>query len=148
MLMAKPTTRKRPDKPRGDIATRFKKGNKISRLGGLASVAAKAKGRRLTAVLRDVLENCTDPKSGLTYNVAVNVAMAQEAALGNVKAFNSIMNRIEGKPIQAVELSGPAKAPIKTIRGGMTLEEKAQAYADMAAGKVPETPTPDGEESN
>jgi hypothetical protein len=127
-------------KPRGDFATRFKKGDKESaRIGGLAACAARAKGQRLSAILRDMLENVKDPRTGLAYGVAACNAMAKQAIAGNVQAFQAIADRTEGKPTQAVEISGPDKKPIKTIHGGMTLEEKARAWNDIASGKVPDT---------
>jgi len=76
-------------------------------------------GRSKNYVLTDIMNaigNEVDPKTGKTYFQVAAEAMPSKAFRGDVQAFREIADRVEGKPRQRLELSGPdgSQIPIGT----------------------------------
>jgi hypothetical protein len=81
------------------IATRFQPG-----------VSGNPGGRPKMRILSDMLAaiGCeVEPKSGKTWFQLAAEALVSKAFRGDVQAFREIADRVDGRSIQSVELSGP-----------------------------------------
>jgi len=65
----------------------------------------------MTDTLRRLLEEKTE--DGLTYREAIVLKMREMALGGNLEAAKYVIDRLEGKPAQAVELSGDERRPLR-----------------------------------
>jgi hypothetical protein len=54
--------------------------------------------------------------------------MCQEAEMGNVHAFNALVDRVEGKPMQAHEIGTKDGQPLPHLHLGLTLTEMTRIY--------------------
>jgi hypothetical protein len=65
--------------------------------------------------------------TGKTWAAVIAESLLKEAAKGNVRAISELANRVEGKPLQAVELGMNSSSEIDT----MTDEELKQRLAEL-----------------
>lgn len=73
------------------------------------------RGRIIKDALMLALEREADVEGKLTRKiVAMADALVDKAVKGDVQAFNAVCDRIEGKPVQAVEMTGADGGPIQT----------------------------------
>jgi len=111
----------------------FKPGHKLN-IGkknalGNRGPQAKLEKRFITATLRNELL-----KSSKGYATRVHKmvdAQIKKAEKGDTFAFNSIADRIEGRPTQAHEHSGKSGGPIGIVNTSMSLSEMMRAYAQL-----------------
>ena len=54
--------------------------------------------------------------------------MCREAEIGNVHAFNALVDRVEGKPVQAHELGTKDGQPLPHLHLGLSLTEMTRIY--------------------
>lgn len=69
------------------------------------------KSRPFTETLRELMEHKLE--DGRTYREAIVQKMMDLAVAGNVDAAKYVADRLEGKPAQAVELSGDERRPLR-----------------------------------
>ena len=69
------------------------------------------KSTPMTDTLRELLEVCGE--DGRTHREVIIAKMISLAAAGNVDAAKYICDRLQGKPAQAVELSGDERRPLR-----------------------------------
>lgn len=79
----------------------------------------KTEGRgRPPALFADAIRRALvqkDPRSKTIALHRIAAAMVREAESGNVQAFKEIIDRIDGKVAQAVQVTGAAGGPIETV---------------------------------
>jgi Family of unknown function (DUF5681) len=100
------------------MTTRFKPGQ-----------SGNPAGRSKTYVLTDILNaigNEVDPKTGKTYFQVAAEAMLSKAFRGDVQGFREIADRVEGKPRQRLELSGPDRSQIPIGTGIEDLDSRIE----------------------
>lgn len=102
----------------GNTATQFQKGNKMQKPKGYEQ--AKTIIKRVLAT-----ENAENPS--ISNSEAMIIAMVQKALKGDVQAFNSLYDRVHGKPKTAMELSGDFAA--HNLRYSSNEELKAKIAA-------------------
>jgi len=86
------------------IATRFKPGQS-------GNPGGRPKTRELTEMLRAVC-NEIDPKSRKSFFQLAAESLLREVFAGDVQAFKELADRVEGRTVQQVELSGPEGSAI------------------------------------
>jgi hypothetical protein len=107
-------------------AGRFKTGNVV----GLGNQNAR-RGRFLTQALVAEL-NETDPVTGQKKFRALVKRLVDHAISkdGDLAAIGMIFDRVEGKAVQAVELSGRDGRPMETITSETSLRDAVRIYTD------------------
>jgi len=68
-------------------------------------------GHTMTETLRRLLEEKRE--DGQTYREAILLKMRDLAIGGNLEAAKYVIDRLEGKPAQALELSGDQRRPLR-----------------------------------
>jgi porphobilinogen deaminase len=71
-----------------------------------------SRGRRMQARLNEILDRISGQA---TIEEAVNERLVVEALNGNIAAYIAIRDTVDGRPRQAVELSGPDGGPIHNL---------------------------------
>jgi hypothetical protein len=108
------------------------KGNKLAlgNKGPGQSLAIRRERRFITSLLIDKLSRIYRDAKGNKSMRAERMldAVLKKAEKGDVYAFNSITDRIEGKPTQAHEISGRDGKPITMITAAMSLAEMVRTY--------------------
>jgi len=108
-------------------ATRFKPGESGNPLGRPRDVVSVSL-RRLLA------EPCPQYADGRTWAEAISVTICNLALRGNVHAAQEICDRTEGKPAQAISLSGGLE-----MHGYLTVEEinqRIMSLTDRARARI------------
>lgn len=127
MKKNQPATRREQEKRRRgnpDIAelgraTRFAPGQSGNPLG--------QRRDRVSAQLKMLMDSpCPFDKEGRTWCEAIAWAMVKKALRGDVRAFSEIADRVDGKPRQSIELSGPDGGAIP-----VGLEEVQKRIAEL-----------------
>lgn len=114
----------------------FQKGHRKS-VGGRgrdAEARRKEYDRKfLTRGLLHELERKSRDGNGISVTNAQRVIrqLVRLAGRGDAKAIKEIFDRVEGRPIQGVELTGRDKKPIEVIRRDMTPQEAARIFQSM-----------------
>jgi hypothetical protein len=110
---------------------RFTKGHRLSVGNAGNNLDVRRRKRFLTEGLIHIL-TIEDPKKRerLMDRMLKKYASLAVNGKGRADVIRDIFDRVEGKPVQAVELTGKDGAAIKTITGQMTIEEAARAYAE------------------
>lgn len=106
-------------------ATQFKSGAKAvesGRKGGVASGQAKREKKILTEILMKKLAKKL-PDGG-TVGEAVVDSIIATAMGGDVKAFVAIADRVEGKPVQQVDLSGELSVADRLLAARARMQQK------------------------
>lgn len=104
----------------------FQKGNQLQRVRG-----PQARARFLTQQLIAEL-NEFDPSEGIQkFRVLVRrlVERAIRPENADFAAMQFIFDRVEGRAMQAIEMSGPERKPIEQITMEMPLSDIARLYA-------------------
>lgn len=70
----------------------------------------RPKGQSLTAILRALAREEVRP--GVTVAEAISRRLLQLAMKGDRRAIRDVFDRLEGRPVQAIELSGPDEGAI------------------------------------
>jgi hypothetical protein len=65
----------------------------------------------MTDLLRELME--VKGEDGLTHKQVIMGKLLSMAATGNLEAIKYVLDRLEGKPAQAVELSGDERRPLR-----------------------------------
>jgi hypothetical protein len=100
-------------------ATRFAPGQSGNPLG--------QRRDRISAQLKMLMDQpCPFDKEGRTWCEAIAWAMVKKALRGDVRAFAEISDRVDGKPRQSIELSGPEGGAIP-----VGLEEVQKRIAEL-----------------
>lgn len=105
--------------------TQFKSGAKAvesGRKGGVASGQAKREKKILTEILMKKLAKKL-PDGG-TVGEAVVDSIIATAMGGDVKAFVAIADRVEGKPVQQVDLSGELSVADRLLAARARMQQK------------------------
>lgn len=95
-------------------------------VGGKREGSGRKKGvpNKATASIREAAQQYTEQALQTLFNV---MNTATEPAAARVSAANSILDRAFGKPVQAVQASGPDGGPIETKAtidtSGLTTEQ-------------------------
>lgn len=84
--------------------------------------------RRITKRLHSELDKLTD--MGVTIESAIVTKVCQMAMNGEMSAVNFVADRVEGKPTQAIELTGRDGGPIAHIGVELTPSDAARLYAN------------------
>lgn len=73
--------------------------------GESGNLAGRPKAKPLTDELRRLLEQEAPKGRGQTWAALIAEALVKRASKGDVRAISELGNRIEGRPVQAVELA-------------------------------------------
>lgn len=101
-----------------------------------------AVNRFMTAAIRNKLVSIADQKTrhmvmhrivDKLFEIALE---GDEDGKGCLQAITQIIDRVEGTPVRAVEISGPEKGPIETITAETSLEELADKYGEMIGAQA------------
>ena len=113
-------------KPAVGARTRFQPGNKLG-TGGRPSMKPYTDAYRKIAdrTIKDLQIRSSD-----TVAVAVAKAMAQKAAQGKVPAAQEIANRIEGTPLQTINMDTGRSDPLAELIAEFRLQNEKKADAD------------------
>lgn len=74
----------------------------------------RANQYRIKRTLEKLLDEASSKREGLTRLEAACKAQLEKAEDGDTQAFREIADRVDGKPVQAVEASGPDGSPMQT----------------------------------
>lgn len=74
--------------------------------------------RRLLEITQNFENPITEETAGFTVAEQMDLAQIMKAKSGDTQAYNTIMDRLEGKPKQTVEESGEKKIIIETRKYG------------------------------
>lgn len=136
----KPDPKRKPKAKKSGNTGQFQPGHKLS--GGARGPIGKLAKRFLTAAVIDRLQEVEKIKGGPAAGIMALHRLAdvlvRNALGGDQHAINAVFDRVEGKPIQAVELSGRDGKAFVTISGEMSPEEAARAYAQTLIETDPE----------
>ena len=94
--------------------------------GGMREGAGRPKGSR-SAATRQVQERISDlakQHSDTAVKALASIAENGVSEAARVSAANSLLDRAYGKPVQAMEHSGPGEGPIETV--DFTPKERAR----------------------
>jgi hypothetical protein len=72
-------------------------------------------------------------EAGVSYNDAIARVVVEMAASGNLEAIKFVTDRVEGRAIQAVELSGPDGMPLEPITGVTNAVDASRIYMQTLA---------------
>ena len=106
-------------------ATRIRSGTEAvekGRKGGVASGAARREKKILTEILMKKLAKKL-PDGG-TVGEAVVDSIIATAMAGDVKAFVAIADRVEGKPVQQVDVSGELSVADRLLAARARMQQK------------------------
>jgi hypothetical protein len=87
----------------------------------------RPKQKLISAELERLLQQQAPRESGKTWAVVIAEALLRHAAKGDVRAISELANRVEGKPLQAVNLDLNSCSEIDT----MTDEELEHRLAEL-----------------
>lgn len=90
--------------------------------GGIASGVARRENKILTALLMKKLAKKL-PDGGTVGDAVVDSIIATAMA-GDVKAFVAIADRVEGKPVQQVDLSGELSVADRLLAARARMQQK------------------------
>ena len=130
-MAKKSTERKRPP-----TKTSFKPGHKLS-VGNRGHTLERRQAKRvISSAIMHMLESKIRNKDGSLSRYADRIAknlltIATSNSKQAVHAIKEIIDRTEGRAIQAIELSGPDKGPVEMITREMTPAEAARVYQRM-----------------
>lgn len=87
--------------------------------GQSGNPGGRPKGQSLSALLRELLDEVQ--KNGKTLGESVSRALIAAAKRGNVKAFNAIADRVDGKVPNKIEGAdgGPVKVEVVWVKKGI-----------------------------
>lgn len=103
--------------------------------------------RRITQALHDMLDRvCLETGASMEQEIALKVVTL--AAGGDWEAIKFLTDRVEGKAVQAVELSGPDGKPIEQITATMSATEAARIYTQMMRDENGDVLPPEEPEDN
>jgi hypothetical protein len=146
--LAAPEKEAKPDKKpkKAGNRGRFQPGHKLS--GGARGPIGKLAKRFLTAAVIDRLQQVEKVKgqkgAGIVALHKLADVLVQKAIQGeDMHAIREVFDRVEGRPVQAVELSGVNGKPFETINRQMTPDEAARAYAQTLIEPDAEEPDED-----
>ena len=83
--------------------------------------------RFMTAALVDELIKSADDEEG--FLTRITKALLEKASMGELMAIKEVFDRVEGKAVQAVELTGANQGPLMIINASMTPADAAREYA-------------------
>jgi hypothetical protein len=87
----------------------------------------RPKQKLISAELERLLQQQAPSESGKTWATVIAESLVRQAAKGDVRAISELANRIEGKPLQAVDLDVNSPSEIDT----MTDEELDQRLTEL-----------------
>jgi glutaminase len=93
---------------------------------GTSGLLRKQK-RFMTAALVEELIKSGDDEEG--FLIQITKKLLGLAASGEMAAIKEVFDRVEGKPVQAVELTGANQGPLMIINASMTPADAAREYA-------------------
>jgi hypothetical protein len=100
---------------------------------GTANMTRRQK-RFMTAALIDEMLKTADDEEG--FLVKITKSLLGMAADGELAAIKEVFDRVEGKPVQAVELTGANQGPLVVINASMTPADAAREYARTLEAEV------------
>ncbi len=125
-----------PKRPKG-----FQKGNthSVGNNGRTVALATQYQKRFIAAAIEHALmkevkanNNNKNPVKNPSRRIDRLVEAAiRKAEKGDIFAFNSLADRVEGKPVNAHEHTGADGAPIASVNVHMTLGEAVRRYQQM-----------------
>jgi hypothetical protein len=87
----------------------------------------RPKQKLISAELERLMQQQAPGESGKTWATVIAESLVRQAAKGDVRAISELANRIEGKPLQAVDLDVNSPSEIDT----MTDEELDQRLTEL-----------------
>lgn len=91
----------------------------MSGIGGPPGNSYRANQYRVKRTFESLIENASSRREGLTALQSACKALIEKAEDGDTQAFREMADRLDGKPKQAIEASGPDGEP---IRSSLTIE--------------------------
>jgi hypothetical protein len=93
----------------------------------------RSKAQLLSSRIRRMLEEEFQEGDLLPYRIATEIAKSKdESSQDRLKAVSFLADRLHGKSVQAVELSGPKGGPVKTVTKNTTPEKPQHALISEA----------------
>jgi hypothetical protein len=108
----------------------FQPGNKMALGVGKGPQHRRPITQQLIASLHEVDEGTSKARVRRMVDKLIDLAIE-----GDVTAIKEVIDRVEGKAVQAVQMSGPGGGPVVTISANMTPAEAAALYAGTLGGE-------------
>jgi hypothetical protein len=95
--------------------------------GASGNPGGRPKQKLISVELERLLQQQAPGENGKTWAAVIAEALLSQAAKGDVRAISELANRIEGKPLQAVDLEVNSSSEIET----MTDEQLEQRFTEL-----------------
>ena len=93
--------------------------------------------RRITNAIHEMLDRI-NPATGATMEMEIAEKVVMLAAAGDLDYVKFVADRVEGRAVQAIEMSGPGGAPIEMINSETSAVDAARIFAQVMRGDAPD----------